>query len=332
MPFTIKVLSESSSNKHKILCHKADLKPAQQPSGVTAPIPFIDRLTVTLTVPTKEVGKDMWNAYFTSVNDEGIIKTGACSRGYNRGHKLCLDSVLDSKKWPHYEVAWEDKCITRARLDFVPADLGYDGMVDLHAVLTGFMDSGWAYLVEHGRITRLDVALDFPHVSMDEFHFLPAQGATSSSWSHSGKLQTYQSGKSNGNCTSIYDRGAKRKAQGKGWQGKVGVRVERRLRNPAIKLHELPTMANPFASMCMVKKVAEPPSATKQTYIWSLFMDAAETIGLATALAKLPVKKRTAFRKHLANHLQPWWDAETSWSEWPTMLSDLKIANPNAWY
>ena len=188
-------------------------------------------------------------------------------------------------------------------------------------------------MVEHGRISRLDVAVDFPDASMNDFHFLPAQAATSTSWSQAGTLQTFQHSKSTGNCTSIYDRGAKRKAQGKGWQGKVGVRVERRLRNPKVDLHGLPSLANPYADMNMVKRVVEPPQTdTKQPYIWSLFMDAAATIGLPAALARLPVKKRTAYRKHLAKHLQPWWDAEASWAGWPTMLAELKIANANAWY
>lgn len=140
MPFTINSVGKHSSNKHKTLAHKDEFKSSQQAFDGTTPIPFIDRLTVTLTVPTKEDGKDMWNAYCLAKKDEGAMTKASCSKGYSRGHKLHLPSLIDSKKWPHYQVAWQDDCISRARLDFVPVDLGYDGMVELHAALTGLMD------------------------------------------------------------------------------------------------------------------------------------------------------------------------------------------------
>ncbi len=78
------------------------------------------------------------------------------------------------------EYVGEDKKLaTRLRLDFVPVDLGPQGIQDLHIVLITLMPGGWEYFLKHGKITRLDVAVDFPGLAMDDFHFLPTKGATS---------------------------------------------------------------------------------------------------------------------------------------------------------
>ena len=332
MSFTIKTVSKGSSNKHETLPHKGAHKPSQQQQEGNHPIPFLDKISVTLTVPTKEEGCEMWKAHSDAEKDTTTFFQAPKAKGYNRSYRLALPSVLDGKKWPHYQVRGGAGCMTHLRIEFVPVDLGFTGLEDLHAVLSALMNGGWSYMIKHGRITRLDVSVDFPTATMDEFHFLPAQGATTTKWARSGNLQSFQQGQPNGNCTMIYDRGAKRKAKGKSWQNKVGVRVERRLRNLAIGLNQLPALKNPFSGMEMVKRiVGPPPGEMKQPYIWALFLDAAETTGLPAALAKLPVKKRTDYRAHCKKHCVDWWGPEALWAGWQPMLKELKIADPKAW-
>jgi hypothetical protein len=205
-------------------------------------------------------------------------------------------------------------------------------MVELHAVLMGIVPDGWHYFIIHGRITRLDIAVDFQNVQVNDFVFLANQGATIKQWRVNGQLQTYTHGKPKGNHTAIYDRKEKRIAKGKPWQGKEGIRIERRFKVPPVtKLPELPQMLNPFSEMKMISMPGPPPKEAKP-YIWHLFRHAVEVQGLQAALALLPEEKRTLYRKHLAAHTQPWWNPDAIWANWPTMLNELEIASAKAWF
>jgi hypothetical protein len=295
------------------------------------PTPFIDRLTVTVKVPTKSDGFEMFKAMHLAFADSKVFHHAKHSKGYKWARRIALDSVVASAKWPFYEIDYEDKCVTRLRIDFVPVDLGLTGMQDLNLELTTLMNNGWGYIATHGRISRLDVAVDFPDVEMDQFHFLPKKGATTKQWSSDGKLQTYQHGKAKSSHTSIYNRKAKRIAQGKPWAGKQGIRVERRLINPGIAVTALPELLCAFSGIDMVQRHIGPPITEQKPYIWHLFQNASEHMGMEAALGLLRVDKRKAYRKHLKANLVDWWDEDAIWAGWPKMLSDLKIANPYAW-
>ncbi len=115
--------------------------------------------------------------------------------------------------------------------------------MELHAVLSSIIPGGWAYVIKHGHITRIDIAVDIPNVRVDEFLFLPKQGTTSREWATNGHLETLRLGKPKGNQTLVYSVKKKRLAQGKSWPENSKVRIERRLRNPAVKkLNELGEM------------------------------------------------------------------------------------------
>ena len=88
--------------------------------------------------------------------------------------KLALPSVPDFKKCPLFQYAYEGKIITpgstetekagkaiKMRLEFVPVDLGSKGMLELQSILVTIMPNGWNYVVEHGHVTRLDIAVIF---------------------------------------------------------------------------------------------------------------------------------------------------------------------------
>ena len=223
------------------------------------------------------------------------------------------------------------KLATRLRLDFVPVDLGPQGIQDLHIVLITLMPGGWEYFLEHGKVTRLDVAVDFPALAMDDFHCLPTKGATSTVWKANGELSSFTHGSFKGSHTAIYNREAKRKLQKKQWQGVTGIRVESRLKQAVGFLADLPGLANPFGAFMLVKRIEGPPPAKVKATLWSLFLHVAEFKGLPAALGMLTEDDRTVFRKHFAAQVQPWWDVEKLWSEWPKSLDDLTMLNPQAW-
>lgn len=331
MPFNIIQKPKGSSNKHYNLVHFANLSPSQEVLPGEHPTPIIDKLTVTLTVPTKEHGIDMWKGHWTEEKDGGTFKPVRPSKGYNKAYRIALQSIASSKAWPFYEIAFDNACITKVRLDIIPADLGPEGLFELHTVLMGLMDSGWGFFVRHGKITRLDVAVDLPHLEMDHLLYLPKKGLTSWQWLQSGKLGSYQLGKPKGNSTMIYDRKQKRVDKGKPWAGKEGIRVERRLKNLGMPLKGLSGLSWPFADLQLVRKIATPPSGEPKAYFWRQFLMATDHCGLAAAMANLPPKKRTMYRKHLHQHKAPMWDARVIWANWHTMLDELKLSHAGNW-
>jgi hypothetical protein len=185
-------------------------------------------------------------------------------------------------------------------LELNPSKLGEMGLAALHSVLASIMPDGWVYVIAYGRITRIDIAVDFPGLQMQQFLFMPHQGLTTKTWSQNGQLETLQLGKPAGNQTVIYSKDKEQLAKVKTYCGPSIVRVERRLRYPAVKLlkklHQLP---NPFASMVMTVPLPGPPPGEKKPYIWTMFLHSALVTGLAAALAVLPEELRTKYRKHL---------------------------------
>jgi hypothetical protein len=103
------------------------------------------------------------------------------------------------------------------------------------------------------------------------------------------------------------------------------------MKNPKTnKLLDLAAMKNPFAGMVLVTSMpAAPPGGPP--YVWPLFCDSVAVRGLDLAPKLLPKHKRTAFRKQFATASPPWWDPDATWTHWPAVLDDLKIASPKAW-
>lgn len=296
-----------------------------------APIPFIDRISVTLKVPHVDDALAIHSNIWSQFDDGAVFQWAKKGPNYKIAKRIKLPSVIDAAKWPHFQYGHDDGMATSLRIEFIPADLGHQGMLELHSILTALVPNGWAYFILHGRITRLDVALDIPTARMDEFHFLPLQGATTSVWKSDGKLQTFQHGKPKGSHTQAYNRKAKRIAQGKSWKGKEGIRIERRLIGQQILLKELPALPNPFASMALIERYPSQPPAEAKTYVWSLFLNAAEHMGVPAAMALLPEEKRSTYRAHLKTEKLKWWDVGVIWKNWPVTLDELKIATLNAW-
>lgn len=330
----VKFIKKVSSNKNQTLPETAPSKAITSPPTAStdhqAPIPFIDKISIVVTPPTEEDALLIHSNIWAQFSDKQTFLGSSAKWGeFKVAKKIVLPSVPTLTKLPLLQYSYVMPLARKLRLEFVPVDLGPEGMIELDAILTSILNGGWAYVKKFGKITRLDVTVDFPGVMMADVHLLPQQGATSKQWAVDGSFESYTHGKSKGNQTAIYDRKKKRVAQGKQWVGKEGVRVERRLKTPTISsLNQLPTMANPFAAVSMVYIPTEPPDALKKkTYIWTLFQAAVEARGLPAALALLPEERRTAVRKHLAKHKQSWWAPDQIWSQWPKMLIDLGIAD-----
>lgn len=292
--------------------------------------PFIDRLSVVLTVPEGD-GEAIHGNLMTQVKDKDAFYPCKAASGFKAGWRLPLPSLADTKKFPHLSYRWDGKHATKLRLEFVPIDLGDQGLAEMHATLASIIDNGWWYVIEHGRVTRVDISVDFPDQTMLDFHFLPPQGATTKEWRSDGTLQTFQWGKVKGNHTTIYDRGAKRAAQKKAWQGKTGIRVERRLKGLSYPLKDLDQLGAALQDFKLIERFVGQPPEEKDALLWKLFKCAADNAHLPAALSLLPEKKRTAYRKHFAQHVVPWWNTGALIREWPKMLAEIKLIDQSAW-
>ena len=337
----VKLNGKPISNKQETLPEKPRTPPLSSLPTIetnTSPAPFIDKLSVVLTPPSDKEGHEIYTSLMSSMDDKPqkpgssdgtFIDAGSGAKWgkFKWAKRIPLDSIVDVKKYPLLQCAHGGKIVTDLRIEFVPVDLGAQGMKELRMQLGGLLDGGWDYIVKHGKITRIDISVDFPDRAADDFCFLPVQATTSTEWRTDGKLTGYTYGKPGGNQTLIYDRGEKRKKQKKSWKGKEGVRVERRIRQPAANtLSKLPEFPNPFAGMSFVGMPGPPPEGQKSMhYVWDLFKCAVEVEGLSAALALLPEEKRTLYRAHLKAHANSWWDPAAIWQKWPTMLEKLKI-------
>lgn len=329
MPFTITYAS-GSSNKNQTLAWNAVSKVVEEAQAGSTPGPFIDRLSATLKVPAIQLGKDIWGAFNESCRAFGDLHKVKPSKGYNRALRVELPSVLDRQKWPFLELFASDGVVERLRIDLIPADLQLNGMHDLHDALQNFIPDGWAFFIEHGRISRLDVTADFSGLVMADMLVVPPLSVTTMQWSRAGNLESYQLGKARGSHTMIYDRKAKRIAQKKSWQGKEGVRVERRLKGQSMRFVDLPSLNCVFEGLGLVSRKLPPPESVPGHH-WEMFLLASCFAGSVAALAKLPVAERTKYRQHLNQNLVSPWDLPAIWSHWPSYLAELNICNKKAW-
>ena len=213
----------------------------------------------------------------------------------------------------------------------MPEDLGLQGLTELHAVLSSIVPGGWGYFIKYAHITRLDVTVDLPGVRIGGFLMMPFQALTSMQFWTDGKLTSVTHGKPGGDQTLIYNRKQKRLSKKQAWGGASETRVERRLViSGDKKLDYLWSMPNPFAKLQMIENMPGPPFGEDEKR-WQRFEDSVKVRGLNAALALLPVARRTQYRKHLAAHPAPWWNAEKIWTNSPKWLDAMKIANPKAW-
>ena len=68
--------------------------------------------------------------------------------------------------------------------------MGADGFVELQSILMCLMDYGWGSVIEHGKITRIDIAVDLPNTRPAAFAVLPQQALVTKDWVVNGKLET----------------------------------------------------------------------------------------------------------------------------------------------
>jgi len=301
------------------------------------PKPFIDKLTVNLTFQSYKQAYETHGATYAALTS-GDTEFFASVAKLTKGFKLAKQIVVpDCSSPPRIDYSYEkdgtgQNIARRIRLEFNPSKLGFDGLKDMHAILSTMMDGGWQLFVNHGRISRVDVAVDLMGVRMTKLMVVPPKAVVSQTWNSSkGKLLTYQWGKVKGSYTQIYNKTAEMQARGLPVSGPQVTRFERRLKQPACKsLTKLAELENPFAGFVLTTTMPQAP-AGGPPYVWPLFCDSVSVRGLHAALQLLPEHKRPVYKKQFAKAAPDWWDPDAIWAQWPAVLEQSKIGDPEAW-
>jgi hypothetical protein len=129
------------------------------------------------------------------------------------------------------------------RIEFNPAKMGPDGLEQIRLILDDITDIGFERFVSGGKVTRLDVALDLPKVSLEDV-IIRSRGQRKHGvfCGQKGLESAYQgSQKSNSTCYYSKKHGPK----------DYRLRLERRLK-PNCLGRDMARMPNPFAKVDMV--------------------------------------------------------------------------------
>lgn len=301
--------SVTPSNKSKIHHHNNQ--------SITDPI--IDKISITVHPATQQLRDEIFTSIWQVIDASEYFADARKSRDYYHATFILIPG---STERVYFQFGPRKPDYPFCRLEFNPHKLGINGMNELHSTLSLIFPEGWGTVLQYGRVSRIDVAVDLVGLQMDQFHFLPQTGCTSRLYGRNGLLETLYSGSSRGNQTRVYDRTAEHKSRKQKLPGPPTVRVERCLRNPGIPLSKLASLKNPFEKMVLIPPMPERPDGVSETK-WAGFLDSARVRGLPAALQLQSPAVRAQFRKHVKSAPLPLWDPVKVWEDWPVVVSAL---------
>ena len=142
----IKIIKKSaSSNETQTLPENAFEKVAKAPpTGHPEPgtiTPFIDKISVVLTVPQGADAYDIHSGIWAQLDDKEAFRSAKKWGPFQVGVRLPLPSVVKQTKWPFLHYRHGEHQARQFRVEFSPVDLGPQGLGELHAQLTSLVHS-----------------------------------------------------------------------------------------------------------------------------------------------------------------------------------------------
>lgn len=286
---------------------------------------FIDRVVVTLELGAAAFAEDMHSKMLDALQKYSVFY-GSKKTPTKVERQIALSSIEQVKHYPHMIYRFGGDKAQSLRLTLHPKDMGKQGFVELHDVLSDVLPGGWRYFIENAKITLIEISIDLHGVDFNNVNILPAGKQIYSAFQSGNKLtETIYLGKSRNNQIKVYNRGLKRAKLGQFQIAGTCTRVERTRKYTQLKLANLSSVQNPFNNLHFSSLPTAPPATEVKPYVWSLFLDSAAHRGLDPALKLLPPKKRTQYRAYLKKYEEPWWQPDTIWGKWPTVLAELGI-------
>lgn len=287
---------------------------------------LIDKLSLTIKPKQWEVYSDYKNTLyqFSQLPDLPIVyDPSAKTASYSGAYRIKLNN-LTSEDWPLLQVATPKPNKSFLRLEFNPDHLGTKGIKEFKTILDQWLlPHGYPSVLKWSRITRIDLAVDFVNVSLDQIFPKTKWPTYMEMWSHKGELESIYLGKRSqtNNFYRIYE-----KSIGHPPKKKV-LRVEREMRNLKIAFGELQSLPNPFSTLHL-NHLDMPPPKEWDTTKWRLFVRVLKFSGLNSALLMLPPAERKVAKLHVAKFSIHQMDLGAIWSEWPSILQKTGLLEP----
>lgn len=173
-----------------------------------------------------------------------------------------------------YDPAWSSY-----RIEFNPSKVGPEGVADLDLILTSALGIDAATFLSEGNITRLDLAVDLPGITVDDVIVRSRSQRKHAVYSdQKGRPVTAYLGGARSDRTVTYD-----KPSGSGLP--TSLRIKRRVR-PKCMGRDLPMLPDPFAKLVLTR--TEPLKALLAPVEPIYFFDSARVRGINRAIARLP--------------------------------------------
>jgi hypothetical protein len=196
------------------------------------------------------------------------------------------------------------------RFEFNPANLGFDGVDHIIAILDSIFVQGSHHLLRNSFVTRVDLALDLHGLSADQVIGRSSRQRAHGIFSNQmGIPETIYLGKPKSNQTAIYTRNND--------EG-PSLRVERRIK-PKCRGSQLAFLPDPFRSVKMVHTDSLRPLLIGM--IPDQFFDSVRVRGFTHVLATLPPAQRRAIKAALKDPEQSRLPStDEVWRSWPQLL------------
>lgn len=202
------------------------------------------------------------------------------------------------------------------RIECNPALLGSGGMLRVRDVLDLILPNGGRNFLENGLVTRVDVALDLPGLSVNDVIVRSRRQRVHGIFSdHTGMPTTHYFGRTKNNHSAVYTKMTA--------DAEPALRIERRIK-PRCRGADLPLLDNPFTSLQVVR------AASLYPYLhWTVpeyFLDSVRIRGFNHVLKKLPVRRRKELAACLNDpRLSLLSDIDEIWRCWPTVLLEIGL-------
>ncbi len=212
------------------------------------------------------------------------------------------------------------------RLEFNPArqwqwGLGY--LKHLFDQITGEL-LGWGYVIEFGRATRIDVAVDLVGAQMNQLVAASnVNGKNHLYLSEHGDLETAYLGMPKVNKPTeqfVYDK--LQDALDKGYEplydSIIHTRVEMIVKSSGQMLCNIGAVQNPLGRVTMVHPMKHLPCINSTA--WAMFLEVCRFKGVGPALNMLPEGYQNILLAALTAGAEVCWRPDKLWKHWPTTV------------
>ena len=215
------------------------------------------------------------------------------------------------------------------RLDCNPARINLGVFKEYLANTALNYNIGFDYLLKHGKVTRIDFAVDIDSEQVEDLYYhYDKMKYVEIVHTKSGRTE-YIGGKTKTEKrVVIYDRTPAIKAHNykKSYFPPLQIpvpeqdimRVEIRLR-PNKSFVDLHGMTNPFKPLCI-----SAPKPNNDDLPWKLFLPLARFEGAQASLARLSKHMRKVYKDKLEKAAVPWWHPDKIWEQYPKLMSSIE--------